>query len=307
MFAINQTPETIVLTGQNRRAEIYLHGGLLNRYEILLQGAWFNAVKGYTSPQHCRETLTDGFHSAKLSPFACRVRHGVYRFGGRQYRLEGRFQTAGHAAHGLMYDADFKVINSGSGAQSAWVELAADYAQNDSGYPFGYRIKVRYLLDSDGLEIATRVENTGQTAMPLADGWHPYFTLGGRVDDWQMQINGMQRLVFDGDLVPDGGIVSDTRFQTASSLQGIELDNSFIIADYERAACVLENPLLRLTLKPDRSYPYLQIYIPDTRDAIALENLSGAPDCFNNGLGLQVLQPEEAKEFVTRYVLESKV
>lgn len=306
MFTVDLFAERAVLSDAGRRrAEIYVHGALLNRYETALgDGAWFNAVKGYASPQHCRETLTAGFHSAKLSPFACRVRHGCYAFGGRDYQLEGRFQAAGHAAHGLMYDVDFEVVGSGSDEQSAWLALAADYPQNDDGYPFAYRMNVCYRLDSDGLNVTTRVHNTGATAMPLADGWHPYFRVGGRADDWTLQLNSTQRLVFDDDLVANGEVVADTRFQTALSLQSIELDNSFVLTDAHRAACILSGEAARLRIYPDRSYPYLQIYIPPERDAVALENLSGAPDCFNNGLGLEILEKGQSREFNTRYVIE---
>lgn len=307
MFSLDSTAETVILHGNRRRAEIYLHGGLLNRYEIMLaEGTWFNAVKAYASPQHCRDSLTEGFRSAKLSPFACRVRHGKYAFEGHDYQLDGKFRAAGHAAHGMMYDHDFAITDSGADGESAWVELAADYRQSDSGYPFAYRMNVVYRLDSDDLSITTRAQNTGTAAMPLADGWHPYFTLGGRTDDWMMRLNSSRRLVFDEDLVADGRVLADTRFQTASSLQGIELDNSFVLDGFHRPACVLENDALRLKLYPDAAYPYLQIYIPAERDSIALENISGAPDCFNNGLGLTVLQAGEARLFATRYVLEGK-
>ena len=305
MFSLDLSEETIVLKHRSQyRAEIYIFGALLNRYEIMRpDGTWFNAVKGHESPQQCRQTLTDGFHSAKLSPFACRVRHGQYEFNGQLYQLEGKFQAAGHALHGLMYDCDFAVVQSGEDAQSAWVELAADYRQDDSGYPFAYRLNIVYRLDSDGLTVTTRATNTGNRAMPLADGWHPYFTLGGKVDDWTMQLNSSERLDFDQDLVANGNILPDTRFQMALSMQGIALDNSFVLADFAKPACVLSGEKLQLRIYPDSSYPYLQIYIPATRDSIALENLSGAPDGFNNGLGLQVLQAGETRMFATRYVL----
>lgn len=305
MFNLDLSEETIVLThlGQ-RRAEIYTFGALLNRYEIMQSdGTWFNAVKGHQSPQQCRQTLTEGFHSAKLSPFACRVRHGKYVFDGQHYQLEGKFKAAGHALHGLMYDYNFAVVESGADDQSAWVELAADYRQDESGYPFAYRLNIMYRLASDGLSVTTRATNTGNTAMPLADGWHPYFTLGGEVDDWTMQLNSSERLEFDQDLVANGNILPDTRFQTALSMKGITLDNSFVLADFDKPACVLSSEKLQLRIYPDSSYPYLQIYIPPTRDSIALENLSGAPDCFNNGLGLQVLKAGETQAFATRYVL----
>ncbi|PSJ79511.1 aldose 1-epimerase, partial [Neisseria iguanae] len=85
MFSFDLSDETIVLAHRDqRRAEIYTFGTLLNRYEIMQpDGTWFNTIKGHLSPQQCRQTMTDGFRSAKLSPFACRVRHGRYVFHGQ--------------------------------------------------------------------------------------------------------------------------------------------------------------------------------------------------------------------------------
>jgi putative aldose epimerase len=137
--------------------------------------------------------------------------------------------------------------------------------------------------------------------MPLADGWHPYFTLGSKADDWSLEIDSSKRLGFDADLVSDGSIIDDTRFQTTSSLAGIELDNSFVLTRSKPAACTLSGNGLTLSIYPDASYPYLQVFTPPTRDSIAIENLSSAPDCFNNGLGLIVLNAEEEAAFEMRY------
>jgi aldose 1-epimerase len=65
--------------------------------------------------------------------------------------------------------------------------------------------------------------------------------------------------------------------------------------------CVLQNQQLKLTVMPDNAYPILQLYIPDHRKSIAIENLSGAPDNFNNGIGLIQLAPNEARSFTTSY------
>jgi aldose 1-epimerase len=45
----------------------------------------------------------------------------------------------------------------------------------------------------------------------------------------------------------------------------------------------------------------LQIFTPDSRQSIAIENLSGAPDCFNNGMGLVLLAPNSSKTFSVIY------
>jgi aldose 1-epimerase len=46
-----------------------------------------------------------------------------------------------------------------------------------------------------------------------------------------------------------------------------------------------------------RNYPYLQLYTPPSRDALSIENLSAAPDAFNNGLGLTILEPGQKVDF----------
>jgi aldose 1-epimerase len=62
---------------------------------------------------------------------------------------------------------------------------------------------------------------------------------------------------------------------------------------------------VQIEFHPERSYPYLQIYTPDHRKSIAIENLSAAPDAFNNGMGLKVLSPNEAVTFTTKFVIKS--
>jgi len=60
---------------------------------------------------------------------------------------------------------------------------------------------------------------------------------------------------------------------------------------------------LQLNIIPASSYPYLQIYTPPHRDSIAIENLSSAPDAFNNRIGLIIAKPNEKYVFTTTYQL----
>ena len=70
--------------------------------------------------------------------------------------------------------------------------------------------------------------------------------------------------------------------------------------------CVLRNPVKKVEIEihPEKSYPYLQIYIPPHRKSIAIENLSGAPDAFNNGMGFITLEPGESALFKTSYQIK---
>jgi len=53
-----------------------------------------------------------------------------------------------------------------------------------------------------------------------------------------------------------------------------------------------------------RSYPYLQIYTPPHRRSIAIENISGVPDAFNNGMGFITLEPDQSAIFKTTYKIK---
>ncbi|WP_274570981.1 aldose 1-epimerase [Neisseria leonii] len=300
MFQTESRSDGIILHSSALRAEILPFGALLNRLEIRLpEGGSHNFVAAFDHAQDAAERITQGFRSAKLSPFVCRLNQGRYTFQGRSFET-GKHRLDGHAIHGLLYDAPFSLIAEGADGQSAWCELAYDYRGSLPGYPFPYRLTVRYTLRSDGLHVHTAAENTGSTPLPLADGWHPYFRLDGVLDEWTLQLAGSRKLVFDAALLPTGGEETDTRFLTPQPLAGIGLDNSFL-PDRGYAAAVLRSRRLELAVDAEENYPLLQIYIPPERDCIALENLSGAPDCFNNGIGLYTLAAGETRRFCLRY------
>jgi aldose 1-epimerase len=140
----------------------------------------------------------------------------------------------------------------------------------------------------------------------MADGWHPYFTLGGKSNDWELSFHASKMLEFSERLIPTGETLQNKRFQSAEKIADGFLDNCFVLdGPNGKPACILSNPDngLSLLFFPGKFYPYLQIYTPAHRDSIAIENLSGAPDCFNNGLGLIVLAPGQSQTFTLGYQL----
>jgi aldose 1-epimerase len=82
------------------------------------------------------------------------------------------------------------------------------------------------------------------------------------------------------------------------------LDNCFTLDTQEcQPLCVLRNAAKKIEVQlfPDESYQYLQIYTPPHRKSIAIENLSGAPDGFNNMMGVITLEPGQSSLFKTSY------
>jgi len=297
---------TLIDKTTGSEAEIYAFGGLLNAFRIAGNHQLINVIDGFDSVQDAKENITNGFKSAKLSPFVCRMKQGKYRFEEKNHTVQKHF-LAGHAIHGLLYDAVFKIVAGGSDLDGTHVTLEHIYEGTDPGYPFAYKMRINWRLETGNrLTATTTISHTNQKAIPFADGWHPYFTLGGSVDEWTLQFDSDCQLEYDADLLPTGKKFTDDRFINGTSLSGIELDNSFeLFTDRAQPTCVLQNEKFRLTIEPAKSYPILQIYIPPHRKSIAIENLSGAPDNFNNGMGLLLLPPGEEKVFGTSYTVEA--
>lgn len=297
-----------IISLQNKQtgvcAEIYALGGLLNRFEIPVDGKPFNVVDGYSGIADAQARCAEAFQSVRLSPFVCRMRDGRYSWNGTTYTIEKKYLGA-HAIHGLLYDAEFAVEDYSANEQFAQVVISSYYTGSDPGYPFPYHSKIVWCLQNESeLSVTTSVWHENAFSIPLAEGWHPYFTLGGKADDWMLQFSTSQIMEYDADLLPTGKTLADNRFLNGCRLEGIELDNGFVwdAASKERI-CTLSNSALSLSILPDNSLPVLQIYIPNNRKSIALENLSGAPDNFNNGILLIHLQPHLVQRFTTRYRL----
>ncbi|MDR3715435.1 MAG: aldose 1-epimerase [Puia sp.] len=308
-----------VLKDEKTGAEVSVlpgYGALLHSFRIPLEGESFELIDHYKDLSELQKELATSFKGPKLSPFPCRIADGRYQFAGKEYSFLNGLAGDGPgvartALHGLLYNKSFTV--TGKGAGSHWAGLTLEYAYRNEhpGYPHEYLCIVDYVLQEDWLlTVRTTVHNLGQTEIPLADGWHPYFRLGGSVNDWVMQFNADTVLEFSDQLIPTGTLLPYSVFRTPCLIGDLQLDNSFVLEpDWQResdgkvAACKIRNPAngLSISFFPDSSYPYLQIYIPPGRQSMAVENLSGAPDCFNNEMGLLRLKAGSSQTFTVNY------
>lgn len=286
-------------------AEIYSRGALLNAFTITQNNQLYNVIDGFASPQDAVDNITAGFKSAKLSPFVCRIAEGKYKFNGQEHIIN-KFFLGTEAIHGLLYNAAFVVTSMWAGNDEAFVTLEFDYDKKDEGFPFAFHAKITYTLRTGNtLSISSEITNTGIADMPLTDGWHPYFALGGNVNEWLFEMNAHKMLEFDNRLLPTGNTLEYTAFSTPRHIGETLLDNCFVLNDNIKPACVLTNSAngLQLTIQAVQNYPYLQVYTPPHRKSIAIENLSGAPDAFNNSIGLIIAKPGELYTFVNDYTL----
>ncbi|WP_205508495.1 aldose 1-epimerase [Longitalea arenae] len=280
------------------------HGALLHGFEIPVNGEQLNIIDNYATRERLERELAISYKGSKLSPFVCRLRNGKYSFDGEDFEFPGKFSD-GNAIHGLLYNRPFKITNDFADDMQANVTLRYHFRREDPGYPYEYMCEVRYtLLPQQVLQIETTILNMDMLSIPLADGWHPYFQLGGDVTGYELQLSADTMVAFDKDLIPTGKLIPDNSFYEGALIGDRLIDNCFVVKPIEQRPCaVLLNPANNafVALYTNNSYPYLQVYTPADRKSIAIENLSGAPDCFNNGMGLLILEPSRSQTFTVWY------
>lgn len=280
------------------------HGALLHGFNIATPNGPINIIDHYANEEEVESTLNRSYKSSKLSPFVCRIPEGKYEWDGKKHEFATKFFD-GSAIHGLLFNKAFKVSDEFSDDQQASVRVKYHYKKEDPGFPFEYTCEVMYtLLPNNVLQVETTVLNLSDVAIPMADGWHPYFTLGNTINDYELQMASDAMLEFDDKLIPTGKHLFEPSFTNSNILGDRFLDNCFLLqVTPEEPVCTLHNPINGLTLNfyTNSNYPYLQIYTPDHRKSIAIENLSSAPDSFNNGMGLKVLEPRHSETFNVWY------
>jgi len=287
----------------NTEVEIYSFGAIVNKFQVKVGDKQQNVIDGFASPNAAAKEMVPSFKSAFLSPFTCRMNEGKYAFDTANYQIE-KFFLPPHAIHGLVFDSIYSIDKIEQTESFASVQLSYTYNKEDAGYPFTYSIIQHWKLEKDNkLSVTSTIQHSNSFAIPYAQGWHPYFTLGTSVDDCTLQFTTDKQVEFDDTLLPTGTIINDNRFKDGALLEGIFLDNCFHLADDSQHTCTLKNDAISITIIPDNTYPYLQAYTPPHRNSIAIENLSGAPDCFNNGLGLLHIQPNTPTKFTTTYLV----
>ena len=291
--------------GTGNFAEIFSFGALLNQFGIRKDTQTLNVIDGFSDPADAEQHISSSFKSAKLSPFVCRLRNGVFSFENQEFELS-KFYIGKHAIHGLLFDAPFEIGQYHAGDHAASVSLHYHYDKTEEGFPFPFTADITYTLEENNIiRLLTCITNTGPRTMPLSDGWHPYFKTGSPVNSLILQINSHQLIEFDAELIPTGNRREYSLFSEAAPIGETSFDNCFALNETDRPACILQDPArgIELSIIPSASYPYLQLFTPADRNSIAVENLSSLPDAFNNGTGLIRTVPGESRSFETCYQL----
>ena len=233
-----------------------------------------------------------------LVPWPNRIRGGKYSFDGADYQLALTEPAARNAIHGLGRWARWTAVTH----ELDQVTLRLDVVPQN-GYPFPVRAEVTYRVDAErGLAVTITARNLGTRRAPFGAGSHPYLSARGHaLADVTLRLPAAQRLVTDEQGLPvgvrpvDGG---EHDFRRGKRLKSLRMDDGFTGLDPEPAQRYAElrtpdGTGARLWFDP--AFGYLQVFTRDAltpgQAAVAVEPMTCAPDAFNSGAGLTVLEP----------------
>ena len=257
------------------------------------QNQLVSVIDGYRTEDELINDHHSKFKGSKLSPFPNRIPAGKYQFNGIDYQLPINEVGANNNLHAFLHNRPFEILDEITTADFAKLKLGYNYRATDQGYPFCYQLTLTYTFDSDGLEIQTEIENSGEKEIPMADGWHPYFRFDN-LDHVNMKMTPAKRVSSNVGNALNGG----HEFDSGQELKNYELDDCFHVNGADQFKVELKDVKNGLALEiwqesTAGKYKYMQIYTPPNRKTIAIEPVTCEPNAFNTGNGLIILKPNE--------------
>lgn len=227
------------------------------------------------------------YASAILFPFANRIKDGQYVFDSIAYQLEINQNEENNAIHGLVYNKKFTLSEQEVSENYATVKLIYEEKNRCNGFPFTYSIELDYLLMNGFLKLSVHIKNTDSKPFPYTLGWHPYFH-SCDLSNSSLVFESLKKIIFDERMITKDveNFKSDTEFK----IEDQKLDDCFVL---ESNRVEFITPEYNFELSSTANKNFLQVYTPDKKNTIAIEPTTGVSNSFNNGIGLQILKPNE--------------
>ncbi len=233
-----------------------------------------------------------------LHPWANRLSRDRYVVAGREGRLADDLPGVprladGTAIHGLIPPPDaWRVEPSDDGtALTATIHFPAWGPACATAFPFAHRIVMLVVARDDALQIHVTLTPTGDVAVPVAFGFHPYLgPLDGDRANWTVVLPAVRRIEADARGLPTGRTTPVGR--CAFRLGDRAVDQGFAdVAD--GAEFVLVGGERSVTVRMDHGFPFAQVYAPVADDIVSFEPMTAPTDALVTGEGLRTVAPGE--------------
>ena len=276
------------------------HGAGLNAWRVPVRSQMMDLMYGYSDEAVFRKIQADTSAGVRLSPFAGRTNNAKWQFNGMAYFLDNNVSWAPHALHGLLHTKPWRFVSFKEENDFAELTLAYDYVGSHRGFPFPYRAETRFQFSGLSFQVISTVTNRGVTPMPYSEGYHPYYSLNTRIDELEMKLPSVKRVLLDNQDIPTGNYEKDNRFENKTLIKETQINDCFMMDSLiKKAVTSLYNPKNGefLDIWQDSNYKGIQIYTPPDRQSIAIEPMTHEPDVLNHHRDLLIVAPGESLSF----------
>jgi galactose mutarotase-like enzyme len=236
-----------------------------------------------------------------LAPWANRLSRWTYRADRVRVDLDGLDQYTdpnGLPIHGTMSAREMWDVSAVSaGGRVARLRAAFEYAGADllAAFPFPHRLETAIDVDGRSLSVATTIRPSGDRAVPVSFGYHPYLRLpGGRRSAWRLLLPRRRHFELDERGIPTG--TSTEAPAEAEPIGARTYDDLFELTGGRRLG--IEDGDRRLNVLFGAGYRYAQVYIPPGTGFACLEPMTAPTNALVAG-DYPVVRPGES--FTARF------
>ena len=149
----------------------------------------------------------------------------------------------------------------------------------DAAFPFPHRLELEATLDETTLRLRTTLHSLG-APVPVAFGYHPYFTLPGVArSDYRIELPARRRLLLDDRKLATGGTQVLEPFD--GPLGGLDLDDAF--DQLSAATFAVSGGGRRVEVRFEEGYGLAQVFAPSAREVICFEPMTAPADALRTG------------------------
>ncbi|CDO86664.1 aldose epimerase [Mycobacterium triplex] len=264
MIGSSLTDSGVELLGQRRGLEAYIQAGKTMGIPILYP--WANRLGGNTyAAENVTVELTPGENGVRADPNGLPIHGTLAAYPG--------WRVVTGSASELTAEVDF-------GAQERLL----------ASFPYPHLLTVSVRLADRTLTVRTTVTATGDTAVPLCFGFHPYLRIPDAPrSEWVLETPPLRHLSLDERGLPTG---ESSQQPAKKELLG---DNTFDDA-YDQVAdgavFAVSGGGRRLEVRFEQGYSATQIFAPPGEDVVCFEPMTAPTDALSRG-GYRTARPGE--------------
>jgi aldose 1-epimerase len=206
----------------------------------------------------------------------------------------------GQPIHGLSAGArEWEVEDVGATERSAWIRARLrvdERLARFAGFPFAHDLVVEVSLQGCRLRVTTALTATGDGAVPVAFGWHPWFEFPDVPRaEWELHVPFSRRAVLGATKIPTGEVVVDP--VPAGPLGSSVLDDVYLeVADGTVASVRAGSRGVDVTYVA--GYDVGVVFAPAELEIVCLEPMTAPTDPFSGRFPLRLAQPGETVDAV---------